>query len=57
MRFVTFKELKTVYGIPYCRTHIYRLVEAGKFPAWIQLSEHRVVWVSSHIEEWMRSHT
>ena len=32
MRFCTFKELKTVYGIPYSRVHLKRLMKAGKFP-------------------------
>jgi prophage regulatory protein len=31
-KLVSKKELKTVYGIPYCFAHIARLEAAGKFP-------------------------
>ena len=32
MRIITFKELKTVKGIPFSREHIRRLEADGKFP-------------------------
>ncbi len=33
MRIITFKELKTLKGIPFSREHIRRLEADGKFPS------------------------
>jgi predicted DNA-binding transcriptional regulator AlpA len=53
MRFVTFKELKTIYGIPYSRTHLYRMIRAGKFPKPERPSAYRVMWRAQDVEAWM----
>ncbi len=54
MRFVRFKELKPVYGIPWTRAHIDQLIAAGKFPPKVALGENTKAWSSLQIEEWMR---
>jgi hypothetical protein len=33
LKLCTWKELKEVYGIPYCRMHIRRLELKGRFPS------------------------
>src|SRR5262245_41763176 len=52
-KLVSKKELKTVYGIPYCFAHIARLEAAGKFPKRVQLGACRVAWYAEEIEEWI----
>jgi len=47
------KELKTVFGIVFCRQHIWRLEEAGQFPKRVRLGTGRVAYVESEIVDWM----
>lgn len=47
------KELKSVYGIPYCFAHIARLEAAGEFPKRIKLGACRVAWVAEEVEAWI----
>jgi hypothetical protein len=42
MKLITFAQLGPEKGIPRCRDHVRRLVKVGKFPAPIQLSEHKI---------------
>ena len=39
MRIITFKDLKTLKGIPFSREHLRRLEAAGKFPKRIRLTD------------------
>jgi prophage regulatory protein len=55
LKLVTRKELKTVYGIPYCDAHINRLIKLGKFPPKRKLSPGRVAWLASDIEAWIQA--
>jgi predicted DNA-binding transcriptional regulator AlpA len=55
---VTFKQLKSLFGIPYSRTHIDRLEEAGIFPPSFGLSHHRNsrrVWWQHEIIAWLEA--
>ena len=56
-RFVTYKQLREVYGIPYSRVHIDRLIEAEnenrRFPNKAGLSKHRVSFHASCVELWI----
>lgn len=52
-RIVTFKELKSEFGIPWCRQHIWRLEKAGLFPLRKRLGNRRVVWIVIEIVEWL----
>ena len=36
-----------------CRSRIYQLIEAGKFPKQIKLSERASGWLESEINEWI----
>lgn len=50
---VSKKELKSVYGIPYCFAHIARLEAAGSFPKRVQLGACRVAWVAEEVQNWI----
>jgi len=52
-KLVSKKELRTVYGIPYCFAHIARLEAAGQFPKRIKLGACRVAWLSQEVQEWI----
>lgn len=49
------KELKSVYGIPYCFAHIARLEAAGEFPKRVKLGACRVAWVAEEVETWIEA--
>ena len=36
-----------------CRSRIYQLIEAGKFPKQIKLSERAIGWLESEINQWI----
>jgi prophage regulatory protein len=52
-KLVTKKELKSVYGVPYCPAHIARLEVAGQFPKRVKLGACRVAWVAEEVEAWI----
>jgi prophage regulatory protein len=52
-KLVSKKDLKQVYGIPYCFAHIARLEVAGEFPTRVKLGACRVAWFAEEIEEWI----
>jgi predicted DNA-binding transcriptional regulator AlpA len=54
LKLCTWKELKEVYGIPYCRLHIRRLELNGQFPQRVQLGERRVAWLALEVEQWIQ---
>jgi prophage regulatory protein len=47
------KDLKIVYGVPYCFAHIARLEAAGQFPKRVRLGACRVAWVAEEVEGWI----
>ena len=53
MRFIREPECKSITGLS--RTTRWRLEKAGKFPARRKISQNTVGWLSTEIEEWMRS--
>jgi prophage regulatory protein len=57
LKLCTQKELKTVYGIPYCRQHLRRMEEAKKFPQRIKLGTFRIGYRCSEIERWLENPT
>jgi prophage regulatory protein len=54
-KLVSKKELKSIYGIPYCSAHIARLEkeEPPAFPRRIQLGACRVAWFADEVEAWI----
>ena len=41
--------------VPYSRVQVWRMVRAGSFPPPLQLSERRIGWRQSVVEEWINS--
>ena len=54
LKLCTWKELKEVYGIPYCRMHIRRLELKGRFPQRVQVGDCRVAWLAHEVEQWIQ---
>ena len=52
-KLVSKKELKSVFGIPYCPAHIARLEAAGQFPKRVRLGACRVAWFAEEVEAWI----
>lgn len=52
MKMVTFKELKTVFGIPYTPQHIQRLWKALKFPRPRKFGN-RNYWFYADVVRWI----
>ena len=55
---VTRKELRNVFGIPYCDQHLTRMEAAGTFPRRVKLQAYRsgrVCWVEREIREWIEA--
>jgi prophage regulatory protein len=40
-------------GIPLCRSQIWRLEKAGKFPKRVAVSAARCAWVEAEIDKWI----
>src|SRR5260370_13924493 len=51
LKLCTWRELKEVYGIPYCRMHIRRLELKGRFPQRVQVGDCRVPWLAHQVEQ------
>jgi len=51
--FIRMREL--VKRVPVSKAHIWRLVQAGKFPKPIKLSEKCTVWKIADIENWLKA--
>lgn len=48
-------QLVSIKGIDFSRHQLRRLVEAGKFPKPVRISDQRVAWRESDINEWIAS--
>jgi prophage regulatory protein len=53
MKLLTFKQLGSEKGIPYSRDHWRRKCAAGECPRPIAISDRRVAWIESEIDEWV----
>ncbi len=52
-KLVSKKELRSVYGVPYCFAHIARLEAAGQFPKRVRLGACRVAWLAEEVQCWI----
>jgi predicted DNA-binding transcriptional regulator AlpA len=55
VRLITFAQLGPEKGISHCRDHVRRLVKVGKFPAPIQLSDHKIACLEAEIDAMIAS--
>ncbi len=53
MKLLSFDQLAEAKGVPYSRDHLRRLVKAGTFPAPVPLSDKRIAWVESEVDQWV----
>jgi len=54
LKLCSVKELKSVFGIPYSRQHIWRMIGEGRFPHAVKLGQCRVAFRCSNVEEWIQ---
>jgi prophage regulatory protein len=52
MRLLSYDRLRDK-GVPYTREHLARLVKSGKFPPPVSLSNKRIAWVESEVDDWL----
>ncbi len=52
-KLINFADLKSSKGIAYSRDHLRRMVKEGRFPAPVPLSEARIAWRESDIDDWV----
>jgi prophage regulatory protein len=55
MKVLTFSELQRIKGIPYCRDHLRRKVNAGEFPKPIELGDHRIAWIEEEVDAYLEA--
>lgn len=55
MRLITMADLRAAKGVPYSRPHIYRLIDAGKFPKPLHIGGNRIAFLEAEIDEWIKS--
>ena len=54
-RLLTMSQLRPEKGVPYSRPHLYRLIDDGRFPAPIRLSDNRIAFLESEINSWIEA--
>ena len=55
LRLCSVKQLKSEFGIPYSRQHLWRLQGSGQFPRAVKLGQCRVAFRVSDIEDWIQA--
>ena len=53
MKLIDYKTLSPSKGINYSRDHLRRKVKAGEFPKPIPVSERRIAWIETEIDDWL----
>jgi prophage regulatory protein len=53
MKLISFSRLKSDKGIDYTRVHLMRKVAQREFPEPIKLSERRIAWLESEVDDWI----
>ncbi len=55
LKLCSVKQLKTDFGIPYSRQHLWRLQGSGQFPRAVKLGQCRVAFMVCEIEDWIQA--
>jgi predicted DNA-binding transcriptional regulator AlpA len=55
LKLCTTKELRSVYGISYCRRRLWRLERLGKIPNRVRVGIRRIDYLCIEIEAWLQS--
>jgi len=53
VKLIDFKRLGPTKGISYSRDHLRRKVKAGEFPKPIPVSDRRIAWIETEIDDWL----
>ena len=51
--YVTFPDLRRIFGLPYRRETLWRWRQTGEFPQPVQLSPNTIAWRSADIFAWL----
>lgn len=51
---VTLPELRERFGVPFSKSHLYRLERSGKFPARVKIAARRVAWDEAAVIAWVQ---
>ncbi len=43
---------KVLSEVPFSNSTLWRMVKAGEFPAPVKISDRKVAWIESEIEDW-----
>jgi prophage regulatory protein len=54
MKVLSLRDLKRVKGISYSRPHLYRLMNAKKFPRPIKLGANCIAFVEREVDDWLQ---
>jgi prophage regulatory protein len=54
-RLLTWKQLKEIFGIPFCREHARRLEKKGRFPKRLRLSPQKIAYLETEIVDWLKA--
>jgi prophage regulatory protein len=54
MRLLSTAELSTEKGISFHRSHLFKLVRAGRFPKPVKIGENRNAWVEAEVDAWIK---
>jgi prophage regulatory protein len=52
-RVLSYPDLRDRKGIAWSRAHVYRQVNAGKFPKPVKLGEGTTAWIEEEIDAWL----
>src|SRR5262249_28269339 len=52
-----YDDLKSVKGIPFSRSHLARLEDAGMFPKRVRIGANTIVWLESEVDAYIASKT
>ena len=55
MRLLAYSDLKSLKGIGYSRTHLWRLVKAGIFPRPTKIGRGRNAWVEREVDSYIEA--
>jgi prophage regulatory protein len=55
MKLLSIDELRSVKGVVYSKSHLWRLIRAGEFPKPIRLGQNRISFLESEIDDWVAS--
>jgi len=53
MRVLSYPELREKKGLVWSRAHVYRQIQAGKFPKPVKLGPGTTVWLESEVDAWL----